>query len=254
MKRRGLRLGSFRLAPPWWAILLAAIGVVILSALGLWQIERAHTKARILAAQQAARATGPQRITIDRATLDGQSGGLTYGYRYILRGRYDAAHQLLLANQVEGTKTGYRVWTPLITASGLRLMVDRGWVEKPVDPDARLPDPAAPTGPVEIQGFWRPYPEPGLRLGSRTVCDKTGWPRALNYPTGDTVACQYDTPVVNGLLLLSPEARGGFVRDWDTDRVGMGPTGHYIYASQWFLMALIAVGIVIGVNLKRDRR
>ena len=252
MKRRGIKLGAFRLAPPWWAVLLAVVGVVILSSLGVWQIERAHTKARILAAQQAAQAAGPQRVTIDRRALDGESGGLTYGYRIIVQGTYDAAHQILLSNQVEGTLTGYRVWTPLVTSAGVRLMVDRGWVEKPTDPAAALPDPPAPSGTVEVQGFWRPYPAPGLRLGTHTVCDKTGWPRALNYPVADTVACQYEAPVVNGLLLLSPEADGGFVRDWDTDRVGMGPTGHYIYASQWFLMALIAVGIVIFVNLKRE--
>lgn len=55
-------IGSVRFAPPRWAVAAALLAVVALCALGHWQIERAHAKQRLLAAQASARATGPQPL------------------------------------------------------------------------------------------------------------------------------------------------------------------------------------------------
>ncbi|WP_423823187.1 SURF1 family protein [Salinisphaera sp. SPP-AMP-43] len=245
-----MQIGSFRFAPPWWGVLIAAVGVVILSALGLWQIERAHYKQGLVAEHRAAERAGPQQLALTpEAVRQGQ--GARRGYRYIVSGHYDAAHQLLLSNQVTGTQTGYRVWTPLVLDSGVRIMVDRGWVPKTDGRSAPKPDPEAPRGSVSIRGYWRGFPQPGLRMGDDQECDRSGWPRAFNYPTTATVRCQYRAPVADGLLLLDPKAPGGFVRDWDEDTIGLRPWAHYIYASQWFLMALIAVIILVVVNTKR---
>jgi len=65
------------------------------------------------------------------------------------------------------------------------------------------------------------------------------------------VRCQYAAPVVNGLLLLDEKDSNGFVRDWDEDLVGLSPFGHYGYASQWFLMAVVAGIIFLVVNTRR---
>lgn len=245
-----MQIGSFRFVPPWWGVALTIVGVIVLSALGVWQIERAHYKQRLVAAHRAAEAAGPQPLRITPADLKAGRGARR-GYRYIARGHYDTAHQLLLSDQVEGTRTGYRVWTPLVLDSGVRIMVDRGWVPKTGGRSAAKPDPAAPTGAVRIRGYWRDFPQPSLRFGDARQCGLSGWPRALNYPDTATVRCQYAAPVADGLLLLDPSAPGGFVRDWREDPIGLRPWAHYIYASQWFLMALVAVIILVVVNSKR---
>lgn len=240
-----MNIGLFRFAPPWWGIVLTIVAVAILSALGVWQIERAHYKERLVARHAAAERAGPQHLQLGPA--DVKTGHEPRrGYRYIASGRYDAAHQLLLADQVEGTQTGYRVWTPLVLDSGVRIMVDRGWVARNGDQNAARPDPDAPTGRVTVHGYWRGFPQPALNLGQSGQCDLSGWPRALHYPATASVRCQYGTPVADGLLLLNPKAPGGFVRDWDEDPIGLRPWAHYVYASQWFLMALVAV-IIFGV-------
>lgn len=247
-----MQIGSFRFAPPWWGVLIAIIGMAILSALGVWQIERAHYKERLVAAHRAAQAAGPQTL---RLSVNDVKAGHSprRGYRYIVHGHYDAAHQILLSDQVEGTKNGYRVWTPLITASGVRVMVDRGWIARPESRNAPRPNPGAPSGAVTVHGYWRSFPQPGLRFGAARQCDRAGWPRALNYPAPASVRCQYRGSVANGLLLLDPKAAGGFLRDWDEDAIGLRPWAHYIYASQWFLMALIALIILVVVNTRRIR-
>ncbi|RJS94332.1 SURF1 family protein [Salinisphaera sp. Q1T1-3] len=250
-----MRLGRYRFSPPWWGIAITALGVVILCLLGNWQIDRAHQKERLQAAQSRARAAGPQPMDLTRVSArDSQSPALKYGYRYIAHGRYDPHHQVLLADQVDGTRNGYRVWTPLVLDSGVRVMVDRGWIAKSPDPKAEPPNPGAPQGLQTVHGFWRTFPRPGLRFGNNAICDKSGWPRVLSYPSTATVRCQYGAPIADGLLLLSPEAPGGFKRDWDVDNVGLSPFAHYAYASQWFLMALVAIGLFVWTNLRRVRR
>ncbi|AWN14621.1 SURF1 family protein [Salinisphaera sp. LB1] len=245
-----MNIGSFRFAPPWWGVAITVVGMAILSALGVWQIERAHYKERLVAEHAAARRAGPQHLRLDAAAVD-SGRGPRHGYRYIVSGHYDAAHQLLLSDQVQGTRSGYRVWTPLVLDSGVRVMVDRGWVPKTGDRSAPKPNPQAPAGRVTVRGYWQGFPQPGLRLGHDRQCSLTGWPRALNYPPAATVRCQYGAPVANGLLLLNPKAPGGFLRDWDEDAIGLRPWAHYVYASQWFLMAVIALIILVVVNTRR---
>lgn len=250
-----MNLGRYRFAPPWWGVVLFLIVAGIVSALGVWQIERAHYKEGLVAAQTAARRAGPTLMQPTHAPASGnaRTADLTYGRRYFVEGRFDAAHQILLRDQVNGRETGYRVWTPMVLGNGLRVMVDRGWVAKPRGADAGLPDPPAPSGAVRIKGFWRSLPQPALSMGGQRVCDKSAWPRALSYPDAAAVRCQYRAPVVGGLLLLDPADPNGFVRDWDADEdlVGLSPFGHYAYASQWFAMAFVAGVILVVVNLER---
>lgn len=243
-----MNIGPYRFSPPWWGVLLFAVGAAIFCALGSWQIERAHYKQRLLMAQQSARAAAPAVIEDAR-----DAAALGYGREYYAGGRFDRDHQILLTDQTHASQVGYRVWTALQLDDGTRLMVDRGWIPR-AGADAALPNPAVPEARVRVRGVWQRLPEPALNWGAHSACDgQTNWPRALSYPTIEGVRCQYDAPVLDGLLLLDPKAPNGFVRDWEDekDTVGLHPFGHYAYASQWFLMALVAGVIFIVVNLQR---
>lgn len=248
-----MKLGRYRFAPPWWGVLVFILVAGLLCALGVWQIERGQMKERMVAEQKAARKNGlqPMRAAHAPSSGNGRTSGLVYGRRYSVDGVADGSRQILLDDQVEGTRVGYRVWLPVRLDSGVWVMVDRGWV--PMSPGGRShpPDPAVPTGRVHMIGFWRSFPQPGIRMGDSKSCDQTGWPRRLSYPDAATVRCQYHAPIANGLLLLSPKDPHGFVRHWDENLVGIPPIQHFVYASQWFLMAFVVGVIFVVVNFKR---
>lgn len=247
-----MRVGRYRFTPPWWSVVVLLAFLVLFVGAGLWQIERAQAKQVMLAQQQAASKSQPRPLGEALDVRDGTRVQWLYRDAYVATGRFDAAHQILLDNQVFDGQVGYRVWTPLVLTDGRRVLVDRGWVA--MGPGGRddPPSPEAPGGTVTVRGLLRDLPKPGIRLGERPVCEGGGWPRVLNYPKIDTVRCLYDAPVVDGLLLLEEGDPRGFARDWETN-VGMPPIRHYGYAVQWFAMAVAIMVIFLVVNMKRKQ-
>jgi surfeit locus 1 family protein len=231
--------GTFR-APPW-AWLLAAAAVALFGALGHWQLDKGFKKQAMLDALHD-RAAEPELISAAHAPPQGLEVR-----RAQARGTYLADRQLLLDGQSNRHRPGYRVWTPLLLADGVTvLMVDRGWIPQ----DRAGFDGTAPAGTVLLTGAWRSLPEPGVRLEGTVNCPaQRQFPALVLYPTSDDLECLLNRPVVGGLLLLDAEVRGGFVREW-TD-FGVPPTRHYGYAVQWFALALAAAVIFFVMNWKR---
>ena len=248
-----MTVGPYRFSPPWWGTGVFVLVAALLCSLGVWQIERAQMKKQLVAAQNIARTAAPQPMRLPRAAASGMARDprLYYGRHYIVAGRVDGKRQILLDNQSNGTQIGYRVWTPVILDSGVRVIVDRGWIPLADQSRKQVPDPRAPSGRVTMTGLWRSFPQPGLRFGESASCDAASWPRRLNYPDAATVRCQYPGATANGLLLLNPEDAHGFVRDWQLNLTGISPFHHYAYASQWFLMAFVCGVIFVVVNSKR---
>jgi len=250
-----MRIGRYRFRPPWWGVILVLAGVTVFAAAGIWQIQRGQAKASMLTQRASAHQTVPVSLLDTLQQMETPDFAALYGRRFRVPGHYDGEHQILLDNQVHDERAGevgYNVWTPLVLADGLRLLVDRGWI--PLGPGGRSqpPHPPAPRDEVVVSGLLKDLPQPGMRLGSAPVCDADSWPRVLNYPSIDTIRCLYSAPVANGLLLLDADRPHGFERHWQA-RVGMPPMRHYGYAVQWFAMALAAITIFLIINLKRMR-
>lgn len=239
-----MRLAGRRFAPPLWAWVAVLPLLALLLWLGTWQVQRGQAKEGILAERAAARQAEPQSLP-----AAGGNAAALYGRAVAAGGEYRDGRQILLDNQVSRGRVGYRVWTPLQLGDGRLVLVDRGWVAAGRD-RSRTPNPSAPAGETAIRGIWRDWPEPGLRLEAPGACEQTGWPRVLNYPSYAQIACQYDAPVVNGLLLLAEDAPGGFARDWDD--LGLPPLRHYGYAVQWYALALAVAVLFVALNLKRE--
>lgn len=241
-----MRFGKYTFKPPIWTIPLVIVLVVVMPMLGNWQLRRAHYTEHLIAVHTAALAAGPQRINITSEKSTPKTG-----FHYILRGHYESKHQLLLTDQVHGTKSGYRVWTPFVLDSGVVIMVDRGWIPKPAEKDGALPNPPAPTDEISVKGYWKGIPKP-LSFGHNTKCNVSGWPRAFSYPSIETIRCQYEKPVADGLLLLNADQPNGFVRDWSEDPIGFGPWIHYIYAVQWYIFTAMVIGLFFHVGTRRE--
>ncbi|RQW79120.1 MAG: SURF1 family protein, partial [Methylococcus sp.] len=103
-------------------MLLAALGVAIGSAAGVWQLGRAAEKRELEARFAAGGSAGVlQQLVASDAAAE-------FRYRTVrLAGRYDAEHQLLLDNISHERQPGYQVLTPFATAGGT-VLVNRGWV------------------------------------------------------------------------------------------------------------------------------
>lgn len=232
---------SFR--PPLWSIPPTLLFGALFVTLGMWQLGRAQQKLELQSAFD--RAGSGERLAL---SLDSPPPDLLATHEAIASGVYDAQRQLLLDNQGRARIAGYRVWTPLRLDTGGWLIVDRGWVA--ADPDRRnLPALDVPETAREVQGYWRPLPEPGLRLDT-DPCAASDFPRVVSYPTREQLECVLGGEVADGVLLLDPAQPDGFVREWTLPNP-VPPARHYAYAAQWFAFAATLLFLFVKFSLKR---
>ncbi len=108
-----------------WLSALAVAAIGILAGLGVWQLQRMAWKDS-LNAHIAAR-TGLEPVTLSSA-IDGWENTNDVEYRRVrFKGRFRHGSESHFYTVIEG-KTGWRIITPLETASGRIVMVDRGFV------------------------------------------------------------------------------------------------------------------------------
>jgi len=214
------------------AVLVAGVCV----RLGFWQLGRLQGRQRVNAVLVTREAAPP----VDLAGAD--AGALAFA-RVTATGRYDVAHESILAQRSADGIPGNHVLTPLVLDDGRAVLVDRGWVPLEVD-DVPVTGPAAaPSGRVLISGLALPPDAvsdppltPAPSLSTRIDLGVGGLPYEL-------------LPVY--VLLGSQEP------SQQSPAVAAGPTfddgPHLGYALQWFAFAAIAV-VGCVVLLVRDRR
>ncbi|MFT3977930.1 MAG: SURF1 family protein [Sphingomonas bacterium] len=209
------------------AKLLTIAAVLLLVALGVWQLERLRWKEALIARVEAKLAAPP--VAAPPASHHATDAD-TYT-RVTARGRWVSGRDAYVQAVTE-LGSGYWVMTPLDTPGG-RILVNRGFV--PADRRGRAP---AAEGDAAVTGLMRLTEPHG------------GFLRA-NDPAGDRWYSR-DTAAIAA-------ARGlGKVADWFIDRNGGGASGagwprggltvvafrnsHLSYALTWFAMAgLLAV-------------
>lgn len=230
-----------RFRPPLWATLLTVLLLAVMVSLGFWQLDRAEQKQQMLDDFEAAAEGAPEPLDKPAPAADDAPAHVR------VAGRFQSDGQLLLDNQIREGRAGVRVWTPLRRDSGEIILVDRGWVAAPRRDG--LPDITVGTGKRQLSGLWRPLPQAGFSLGNR-LCDKPDTPQRVQYPRVEEIACRFDVPVADGLLLLHPEAPDGFLRQWRPDH--LDPSVHWGYALQWFGFAVALLVIFFVVNRKAE--
>lgn len=227
---------------PPWPVLLAALMVPVFLALALWQVDRARGKEAAQALHDA-RAAAPA-VAMPGAAADTESLRLR---RVVALGRYEPDRQFLLDNRVFRGQAGYHVITPLrLEGSGMRLLVNRGWIAAGND-RRRLPETPAPTGRVSIEGI-AVVPGPTFRLAPPDAGWQPVW-QDLDLARYQALTGARLQPVV---LELAPGSAGGFAREWS--RPASGAARHFSYAAQWFVCALAAAGLGLRQALNNTVR
>ena len=230
------------LTPRWlFGHLLALTLIVLFVNFGFWQLRRLAQRDAYNALLETRLSAPPQPLNELLARYSPvapveAADSATYR-RVSVRGRFDAANEVLLRSRALDGRPGYHVLTPLRLSQDRALLVDRGWV--PFDLDTPpVAEAAPPEAPVAVTGILQPsQPQPaGLsakdpptgELDAVFWVDTARLSRQLPYtlePVYLELATQ--TPAQNRPLPVPPPA----------PEVTRGP--HLSYALQWFSFALI---------------
>jgi cytochrome oxidase assembly protein ShyY1 len=213
-------------------VVLLLAGLFVLA--GFWQLDRLH-QVREQNALVRARRSMP---VADLGTLvhaSDPTGAAAEQRRVTVSGTFDAAHQAFEFNELNG-QPGVDLLTPLITADGAAVVVDRGWVPAEPPQQAVPPEAAPPGEQVRVVG----YALPGGRGGT---VGTTGALIQLTQINLDLFQGRvpYDLyPVFVRLVSQDPTQAAGLPRPIPVPALDEGP--HLSYAVQWFTFT--AIGLI----------
>jgi cytochrome oxidase assembly protein ShyY1 len=155
--------------------------------------------------------------------------------RVTATGSFAQSDETLVRYQTRDGRPGVDVVTPLRTADGPSVLVDRGWFPTTNDPTAPVdpPDPAA--GTVTVVGW--------------AVPDQDGDPDEVTPQNGEVrlissggFAGEVDAPLLQGYIAArqeTPAPERPLVRA-EPPELDSGP--HFFYGLQWWFFAALAVG------------
>jgi len=211
--------------------LLALVLLPLLLTLGNWQLRRAEEK-RVAQNELTQRAAQPP---IDIEDLGAAPAAYT---RVRVSGQYDSARNFLLDNRVHEGRFGYEVVTSFQPQhSGVKLLVDRGWVQGDAGRRQR-PSIDAIAGSVVLTGTL--YRDTGTyQLGE--LVDEGQWPKLIQNLRTDELQQLLGEPVYPFVLRLDADAPGAYIVNWRIFNPGFGPERHIAYAVTWFAMAFTLV-------------
>lgn len=230
----------FALRPRWilsHLLALAIVGSCFMA--GLWQLDRLDER-REVNARQAARSELPLVPVTDLlAPGDDDEAVDEVSLRAVeATGVFQIADQVTVANRTFEGAPGYWVLTPLLTADGVGIVVNRGWVPLAVGEGERVVEAAPPRGEVRIVGTLSASQVRGS-FGATDAAE--GRLARLARADVGRIAAQVDYPILPAYVTLqgqAPEQDGALPVTVPVIELGEGP--HQGYAFQWFIFGSIA--------------
>ena len=229
----------------WWTTLLVLVGVLVLTRLGVWQLDRREQR-------RSRNEEIVQQLALPPLSLN--SAGLPDGFealkdrQAVASGEYDLTQQVALMHQNWASAPGFHLITPLVIEGGsskgdgrpLAVLVDRGWL-----PAAALPQEHwrsyDVTGPMTVTGYIK---LPQTAAGGGDVVTTSQLPRSEWYRI-DVAQIQEQLPyeLLRMYLQEAPPETGDselpFRSELDSD---LSEGNHLSYAIQWFIFAAILAG------------
>lgn len=228
---------------PIAATLVTFLAVVIMFALGFWQLQRGAEKTQRLAnIQQAAESN---KLSLHQAiSLGEQALDMTVS----MEGVVDTQHYFLLDNKIQQGRVGYEVLVVADTSEG-NVLVNFGWLAAPAL-RSELPAVSLPTVPTKLQGMLA-IPKQNSLITETAAYDRQ-WPKILQQADLAIIAEHYAQPLLPFVILLDEELDSAYIRNWQP--VVMPPEKHLAYAIQWFLLGAAALIIFILAQRKKLKR
>ncbi|MGX5708071.1 SURF1 family protein [Brucella lupini] len=233
---------------PWGVVIASAIALVILLALGTWQVERLQWKEALIASTEQRVHEAPLPLS-EMEKIYKQEGSVEYRPVTVTGTFMHQGERHFLATY-EGA-AGYNVYTPLMLEDGRFVLVNRGFVPyEKKDPSTRVEGQV--DGPVSVTGLARDplSAKPGFFLPDNDIAknifywkDWTAMAESADLPNLDEVAPFFvdaDNKSNPGGLPIG----GVTIIDF--------PNNHLQYAMTWYGLALALIGVV-GTWLWRYR-
>lgn len=148
-------------------------------------------------------------------------------------GTYDAADTLVLRYQTRKGGTGVDLVTPLVTASGAAVLVDRGWM--PTQNTGTIPGdlPAPPTGRVTVTGYAQGDNPP---VSATAVAD-----HSMRAISTRMIAPTVGHPLYRGYVAATTESPPPARPLVPVEQPDLGNGPHLFYGIQWWFFAALAV-------------
>ncbi|MBD3669899.1 MAG: SURF1 family protein [Gammaproteobacteria bacterium] len=232
-----------RFRPGIWPTVAVLILFPLFIRLGVWQLDRAEEKREIIETHES-RMQKPRLMIDENIRVD---DGMNYR-RVIINGNYDSEHQILLDNQIHNGVAGYNVLTPLQIGTSERwVLVNRGWVPLGMS-RKELPDIELKQAPVSATGLFKRPMQDQFVIKGGNVWDKQ-WPQVIQWLKLDEIETELGREFLPYIVLLSPDAPGGYIREWAL--IASSPEKSESYAVQWFTFAAILLGLYFFLNYKK---
>ncbi|MEO4047984.1 SURF1 family protein [Pseudomonas sp. CAU 1711] len=233
-------MSGFR--PGWLPSIAVALLLPLLLGLGLWQLARAEEKRALLEGFAAREQAAPMSVTELERHAD-----LAH-LRIRLSGQFDERHSLLLDNRQRDGRVGVELLQPFYDqASGLWLLVNRGWLPWP---DRRTPPQfTTPEQPLELVARVHVPLGEAFQLGA----DPAGgdWPRLITAVQPERLWRQLGRGGMAYEVRLEP-GPAAYRAEWPV--VAMGPEKHNGYAVQWFALAAALLGLYLYLGIHNSRQ
>ena len=229
---------KWRFKPTFWATFFALPALLVLLALGTWQVQRLEWKLNLID-QMATRMAAP---AIPLATLDGDPQ-----WRKVeVRGEFDHGRELYLHAIVDGA-AGVKVITPLIQSDGDAVLVIRGFVP-PERKERGLRLAGLVSGPQTIEGLVRPP-------------SASNWLTPPNDAEGNYWFTLDKDAMASAMGLTPSMVSPHIIEAGPAPNPGGWPRGmayevklkndHLGYAITWYGLALTLVGVYIAYHIRR---
>ncbi|MFT5811908.1 MAG: surfeit locus 1 family protein [Rubritalea sp.] len=230
-----------RFNPSWLMTAITLAVVTIFATLGMWQLDRADFKDAIKAKFEARLATDYERFSAADSIAD-------IDYRnLVLDGEFDVSRTILVDNKIFEGRAGYDVLTPFtLSVSRKVVLVNRGWVALGDSRDM-LPVIKKPVVLNNVKGIASLPSTEGFRMGVVSLVDS--WPQVVPYIDIEAMQGSFSGGLLPLVLWLAPDQPGYYQRSWSP--VWADPDKSRAYALQWFIFALIAVGLYLFLNLRK---
>ena len=224
--------------------------------LAFWQLSR-HSERKSFVRSYAQNYASPP-VDFERASADsaGDRGG-----RVIVAGRYDLAHEIIVANRTRRGAPGVVIVTPLLReGNDTAVLVSRGWV---YSADGSSVDLAAWRKGIAIFDSMRSLSEPVTILGLAVDYGDSAGARTLSRDSSGAVARVSRLTLAHASKVLPYPVEKRYVQLLPVDTVAhvgipvplppptLSAGSHLSYAIQWFAFAAIAV-IGTTVFLRRQ--
>lgn len=207
------------------------IFIAVFCSLGIWQWHRYHDKQRLLKTYEERLHQLPKPFEF----LSGNMRDFQFQL-VVVQGEWMNTFSIFIQHLYKGQE-GFEVITPLrVIDSQKWLLIDRGWIPKAKDKS--LSSLTAVSGKLSLLGYIKLVDKHPFMLG-KNIMDADVKPWVMQNIDINELRDLTKHDFYPFILRLDPAESDGFVRDWVISITP--PERHFMYAIQWFALAIVVL-------------